>query len=181
MRELLMAGAALLALAASDRAAHAVPFYFTYAGNLVTFTVTTTGPYQILAFGAQGGNSTGAGGRGAEIGVDFSLTGARHCRSPLVARAWVRPLVVLAAVVVISPVALSPAHGGLTGPDGGGPIFNGIPTGGTGANGRGGGGGGYTAGPAAGSGGTGGGSFDAGINQILVPDFPDRQREGRDY
>ena len=32
----------------------------------------TTGSYQILAFGAQGGNA--AGGLGAEIGGDFTLT-----------------------------------------------------------------------------------------------------------
>ena len=51
----------------------------TYTGAEQTFTVATTGEYQILAYGAQGGDSTvGAygtpGGNGAEIGGDFLLT-----------------------------------------------------------------------------------------------------------
>src|SRR6266446_2108111 len=80
MKRLLLGGATLLALAASEPAAHATLFDFTYSGGLVTFTIPTTDTYQILAFGAQGGNSeirlgsSGAGGRGAEIGGDFSLT-----------------------------------------------------------------------------------------------------------
>jgi hypothetical protein len=77
MKRLLLAGTALLALAASHSAARAVLFDFTYTGSLVNFTVPTD-TYQILAFGAQGGSSLafgiGAGGRGAEIGGDFSLT-----------------------------------------------------------------------------------------------------------
>src|SRR5437867_1616620 len=78
MRRHLLAGTSLLALLAWDPAARAAVI-FDYTGGLVTFTVPTTGTYQILAFGAQGGDSTYAapftsGGRGAEIGGDFSLT-----------------------------------------------------------------------------------------------------------
>jgi hypothetical protein len=52
---------------------------FSYDGAVVqTFTVATTGTYDITAFGGQGGqggNPTGGtGGLGAEIGGDFSLT-----------------------------------------------------------------------------------------------------------
>src|SRR5215831_13949918 len=79
MNRLLLAGTALLTLAASDMAARAAPIDFTYIGSLVTFTVPTTGSYQILAFGAQGGITAGSlsgglGGRGAEVGGDFGLT-----------------------------------------------------------------------------------------------------------
>src|SRR6266581_8288190 len=79
MKQLLLGGATLLALAVAEPAARATLFDFTYSGNLVTFTIPTTDTYQILAFGAQGGNGTffsfvGVGGRGAEIGGDFSLT-----------------------------------------------------------------------------------------------------------
>jgi PEP-CTERM motif len=79
---LLLGGATALALAASEPAARAVPFDFPFTGNLVTFKVPATDSYQILAFGAQGGNvspaviggTVGTGGLGAEIGGDFSLT-----------------------------------------------------------------------------------------------------------
>jgi hypothetical protein len=56
---------------------------FIYTGKIVTYTVPETGTYRITAFGAQGGsasfssgsiNVVGPGGRGAEIGGDFSLT-----------------------------------------------------------------------------------------------------------
>src|SRR5262245_23129581 len=65
---------AFLAIAAASPAARAIPFDFTYTGSLATFTVPESGLYQILAFGAQGGDGAGMGGRGAEIGGDFSLT-----------------------------------------------------------------------------------------------------------
>jgi hypothetical protein len=78
MKQLLLAGTAFLAIAASHPVAKAAPivFDFTYTGSLVTFKVPTTDTYQILAFGAQGGNSFSAsnGGLGAEIGGNFSLT-----------------------------------------------------------------------------------------------------------
>lgn len=66
----LVSGAMLLVLAASEPAAHAQRFEFDYTGSLVTFTVPIKGTYQIIAFGGQGG---GSGGRGAEIGGDFTL------------------------------------------------------------------------------------------------------------
>ena len=74
-----VSGAMLLALAASEPAAHAQRFEFDYTGSLVTFTVPINGIYQIIAFGAQGGSAFAPGGgipggRGAEIGGDFSLT-----------------------------------------------------------------------------------------------------------
>jgi PEP-CTERM motif len=79
MKRLLLAGTALLGLAVSGSAARAVPIDFMYTGSLVTFMVPASDIYQILAFGAQGGigtfgNGVGAGGRGAEIGGDFSLS-----------------------------------------------------------------------------------------------------------
>jgi hypothetical protein len=79
----LLAGTSLLALAAAAPGAGATTFDFT--GAFQTFMVPTTDTYQILAFGAQGGRGSsfpGAagpptvepGGKGAEIGGDFSLT-----------------------------------------------------------------------------------------------------------
>ncbi len=51
---------------------------FTFTGGFDTFTVPTTGIYNILAFGAQGGSGAVfnplPGGLGAEIGGDFLLT-----------------------------------------------------------------------------------------------------------
>jgi PEP-CTERM motif len=46
-----------------------------YTGAAVTYTITTTGSYDIVAYGAQGGGSfTGQlGGYGAEIGGDITL------------------------------------------------------------------------------------------------------------
>src|SRR5262245_40615971 len=78
MKLRLLGGTMLLAFAASAPAAHAQQFDFSYTGSLVTFTVPINGIYQIIAFGAQGG-STGSfsfnvGGKGAEIGGNFSLT-----------------------------------------------------------------------------------------------------------
>jgi hypothetical protein len=81
MKQFLLAWTAALGLTASGLAARATPIDFTYTGSLVDFTVPATGTYQIIAFGAQGGNVTstfngsiGAGGLGAEIGGNFTLT-----------------------------------------------------------------------------------------------------------
>jgi hypothetical protein len=80
MNRLLLTGTAFLGIVVSGSVASATPFDFTYTGSLVDFTVPAAGPYQILAFGAQGGNAVfgssaiGAGGLGAEIGGDFILT-----------------------------------------------------------------------------------------------------------
>lgn len=74
MRASLLAGALFLTLATLGSAAHAQRLEFSYTGSLITFTVPINGTYQIIAFGAQGGNAVGApGGRGAEIGGDFTL------------------------------------------------------------------------------------------------------------
>jgi hypothetical protein len=80
MKPLFFGTAALLALVVPGSIARATPFDFTYTGSVVDFTVLATDSYQILAFGAQGGdyttngNVTGPGGLGAEIGGDFNLT-----------------------------------------------------------------------------------------------------------
>lgn len=79
MKRVVLTTTVFFGLAASGAPAGAVPFDFTFTRSLVTFTVPTTAIYQILAFGAQGGSGNfggtiGAGGRGAEIGGDFSLT-----------------------------------------------------------------------------------------------------------
>jgi hypothetical protein len=77
MKRLLLAATSLLAVATLGSTGHAQRFEFTYTGTLVNFTVPINGMYQIVAFGAQGGNSGvpgGTGGRGAEIAGDFSLT-----------------------------------------------------------------------------------------------------------
>ena len=49
---------------------------FSYSGKLQTFTVPTTGTYDIVAEGAQGGfsDSESIPGKGAEVGGDFQLT-----------------------------------------------------------------------------------------------------------
>ena len=57
MKQFLLAGTAFLVLAASDPVARAAPIDFTYTGSLVNFTVPITDVYQILVFGAQGGDS----------------------------------------------------------------------------------------------------------------------------
>jgi hypothetical protein len=48
---------------------------FNYSGSIVSYTVQTTGIYDIVAFGAQGGQTGLAiGGLGAEMGGEMSLT-----------------------------------------------------------------------------------------------------------
>jgi hypothetical protein len=49
---------------------------FSFTGSIQTFTVPTTGTYNITAYGAQGGLVTSgyAGGLGAEIGGFVNLT-----------------------------------------------------------------------------------------------------------
>ena len=58
MKRLLLTSASLLALMAAAPTASATTFFF--SGEIVDFTVLKTGTYEILAFGAQGGDgSTG--------------------------------------------------------------------------------------------------------------------------
>jgi hypothetical protein len=77
MKQLPLAGTALLALVGWHSETRATLFDFTYTGSLVTFVVPTTDTYQILAFGAQGAPTFMGAGRGAEIGGTFNLTPAR--------------------------------------------------------------------------------------------------------
>jgi hypothetical protein len=65
-----------LAFLAGSRSVEAVPVIFDYTGQIVTWTVPTTGNYNITAFGAQGGWSGLGyeGGFGAEIRGDFLLS-----------------------------------------------------------------------------------------------------------
>jgi PEP-CTERM motif len=185
MKRLLLAGAAFLGLAASGSVAHATPFDFTYSGSLVDFTIPTTGTYQILAFGAQGGSGSfmgvvGPGGQGAEIGGDFTLTageslqiavGGAGSNEPgtgggggggsFVVGPGNTPLVIAGGGggggADVSDDSF-PGGGGLTGPDGGG--FVGLSPGGTDGNG----GGVVTLRP--GGGGGGGGFLTAGGNAV---------------
>jgi hypothetical protein len=46
---------------------------FTFTGSVQQFTAPTTGFYDIVAFGASGGNGNTSGGLGAEMGGDFTL------------------------------------------------------------------------------------------------------------
>ena len=71
------------------------PYSFAYAGSggtgsPQTFTVPTTGTFDITGYGGQGGNSgpvdTLSGGKGAEDGGDFSLTAGEKLKSSSVAR-----------------------------------------------------------------------------------------------
>jgi hypothetical protein len=182
MNRRLLAGTAFLALVTSGPGARATPFDFTYTGSLVDFTVPTTDTYQILAFGAQGGNGIwpgfpdpSVGGRGAEIGGNFSLTAGEILQiavggagadeglsgggggGSFVVGPGNTRLVIAGggggggAVPSFSP---PPGQGGLTGPDGG--PSGGLANGGTGGNG---GGGGCFIHP---GGGGGGGFFTAG-------------------
>src|SRR5438045_3388578 len=78
LKPILLSAAAALALAHSAVAATT----FNYSGAIDSWTVPTTGFYQILAWGAQGSNwpdsanlfPVGTGGRGAEVGGDVFLT-----------------------------------------------------------------------------------------------------------
>ena len=145
---------ALLALIASGSIARAAAFGFTYTGTLVNFTVPATDTFQILAFGAQGGSGTfagfvGAGGLGAEIGGDFSLTAGEVLQIAVGGQGASNPLggggtfVIGSAPLVIagggggggSVAGAAQGQGGLIGQDGGGSPFNGVPTGGTSGNG----------------------------------------------
>jgi hypothetical protein len=158
----------LLGLTVSLPAAHAQRFEFDYTGSLVTFTVPINGTYQIIAFGSQGGNAAGGpGGRGAEIGGDFTLMQGETLQIAVGAAGGSQkggyggggggtfvvgpdntPLVIAGAGGGGGSVD-GPAGPGLTGPDGGNGDAGSYPGG---AGGTGGGGGG-------GSGGGGGGGF----------------------
>jgi hypothetical protein len=156
--------------------------------------VPTTDTYQILAFGAQGGNAAGeglaaAGGLGAENGGDFTLTAGETLQlavggaggngfagggggGSFVVGPGNTPLVIAGGGggggIFFEGRFPFPGGGRLTGLDGG-PIFNGIPTGGTGGN------GGPASGLVAGGGGGGGffsaGGSNGGIGGAAFPDL----------
>lgn len=58
MKMLLLAGATVLALSATVATASAAPIPFGFTGTVQTFTATSTGVYEIVAFGAQGGSGS---------------------------------------------------------------------------------------------------------------------------
>jgi hypothetical protein len=193
MKQLLLAGTAVLGLTASGLATRATPIDFTYTGSLVDFTVPTPDTYQIIAFGAQGGNvvvtgrGTGPGGLGAEIGGDFSLVAGENLQiavggvgassilgagggggGSFVVGPANAPLVIAGGgggggFILPPPGTPLSGGGGLTGPDGGNGGASGI--GGSGGVG-GNGGGAIFAG-----GGGGGGFFSAGANSGIVGGF----------
>src|ERR1700712_5241312 len=75
MKPVLLAGASLLALMAAARAATAEPVFFLYTGGIADYTIPFAGEYQILAYGAQGGDGEfAAGSGGAEIRGDFTFS-----------------------------------------------------------------------------------------------------------
>ena len=154
MKQLLLAGAAVLGFTASGSVANAVPIDFTYTGSLVDFTVPITGTYQILAFGAQGGNAIGSnvvgmGGSGAEIGGTFTLTASEVLQiavggaggsqtggggggggGSFVVGPGNMPLVIAGGGGGGASFTVGdafPGQGGLTGPDGGGAFAGGAP------------------------------------------------------
>ncbi len=77
-RTVLLALFPALMIFSSNEEARATIIDFGYTGSIETYTIPTTGSYDITASGAQGGgyNSAGAiaGGMGATIGGDLSLT-----------------------------------------------------------------------------------------------------------
>ena len=144
MRGLLLGATSSLALATLSQAASATPIDFTFTGSLVTFTVPTTDAYQILAYGAQGGNATLGSFRRRRRSRrrdrrQFQPDRRREsCRLPSAARAGLVVAVAVlwsaratrrwslpaagggAGLAACSTQGPLPGGGGLTGPDGGG-------------------------------------------------------------
>lgn len=72
--KLLVALVPTVMILASGEEVRANVIDFNFSGAIATYDVTTSGIYDITAFGAQGGNGYGPGGNGAEIGGNLSLT-----------------------------------------------------------------------------------------------------------
>jgi len=75
MKQIMLAGVSLLALSVASSGADAAAI--TYSGAIAHWTAPTTGTYDIVAYGAQGGpggNPNAVGGLGAEMGGYFRLT-----------------------------------------------------------------------------------------------------------
>jgi hypothetical protein len=187
MKRCLLAGALLLTALTLGSAADAQGFAFTYTGELVTFTVPIDGTYQIVAFGAQGGNSVfpgGTGGRGAEIGGDFNLTASEILQIAVGGAGMAGGGGGGGSFVVgpdNTPLVIAGGGGGASGTSAGGAggtdqsggngsgIVGGLGgSAGSGGQGGGPGGGGGTLGHLGGGGG-GGGFFTAGANGIPPP------------
>lgn len=68
--------AAALGAALAPVAVSAAPITFSYTGALQTYIVPADGHYELMAYGAQGGDhlTVASGGLGAQIGGDFLLT-----------------------------------------------------------------------------------------------------------
>jgi hypothetical protein len=77
MLHLLLAGTSALALLAGTAAANADIFGF-MPETVQSFTVMTSGTYDIIAAGAQGGGLGADGGKGAVIGGDLASGGGRR-------------------------------------------------------------------------------------------------------
>ena len=73
VKSFLFATAAVSMLISASPCAMATPMSFGYTGTTVTYTVLTTGIYDVVAYGAQGTGYSKefTGGRGAEMGGDF--------------------------------------------------------------------------------------------------------------
>lgn len=79
MRRFLLAGASWLAISAAT--AEAAPIAFNYTGSSVDWIVPTTGQWEIIAAGAQGGRRFGAaGGFGARVTGTFALSAGTQLR-----------------------------------------------------------------------------------------------------
>lgn len=71
-----------------------------FSGATTTYTVPTTGVYEIMAYGAEGGSSgLVAGGAGAEVGAYFSLPSGKPCPFLLAAGASTAVVSTLAQAV----------------------------------------------------------------------------------
>jgi hypothetical protein len=90
MRHRLLAGISSAALLACGPSASAATTTFLFTGAVQTFTAPTTGTYQFLAFGAQGG-SGGATGRPAAAATAAAATTAVAERAAArVTPVWIR-------------------------------------------------------------------------------------------
>ncbi|MDE2008104.1 MAG: hypothetical protein KGI51_16145, partial [Rhodospirillales bacterium] len=74
MRFSLLAGTSVAALLGLTPLAGAAPVFSSATPGTTGFTIQTTGLYDILVEGAQGGNAAGPGGLGAKVEGELTLT-----------------------------------------------------------------------------------------------------------
>lgn len=182
MRRLSFTAALVLALVASAATGMAAPITLGFTGGFQTFMAPTTGLYNIVATGAQGGagNFLALGGLGAQIGGDFLLDAGEVLQIAVGGAGQSGQLIGYrfaaggggGGTFVVGPgstplviagggggAGSSRGGGGLPGPAGGGnPFTNTFPNETGGMNGGGG------AGNTDGGGGGGGGFYGAGMN-----------------